>query len=93
MSGVHAGCSCLINAAAPAMCGAAMLVPDSLTKSSATPFRLLMGGIVGQFFKSFGVTIACATLFSLLMSFSRLTNPSSIMFLLVLGSDMYYPAL
>ncbi|MBM3493996.1 MAG: efflux RND transporter permease subunit, partial [Armatimonadetes bacterium] len=29
-----------------------------------------MGGIVGQFFKSFGITIAAATLFSLLMSFT-----------------------
>ena len=29
-----------------------------------------MGGIVGQFFKSFGITIASATLFSLLMSFT-----------------------
>lgn len=29
-----------------------------------------MGGIVGQFFKSFGITIASATLFSLFMSFT-----------------------
>lgn len=29
-----------------------------------------MGGIVGQFFKSYGITVACATLFSLLMSFT-----------------------
>src|SRR5258708_799058 len=29
-----------------------------------------MGGIVGQFFKSFGITVACATLFSLFMSFT-----------------------
>jgi HAE1 family hydrophobic/amphiphilic exporter-1 len=29
-----------------------------------------MGGIVGQFFKSFGITIAAATLFSLFMSFT-----------------------
>jgi len=29
-----------------------------------------MGGIVGQFFKAFGITIASATLFSLLMSFT-----------------------
>lgn len=29
-----------------------------------------MGGIVGQFFRSFGVTVAVATLFSLLMSFT-----------------------
>lgn len=29
-----------------------------------------MGGIVGQFFKSFGLTIATATMFSLLMSFT-----------------------
>lgn len=29
-----------------------------------------MGGIVGQFFKAFGITIATATLFSLLMSFT-----------------------
>ncbi|MCC6730961.1 MAG: efflux RND transporter permease subunit [Chthonomonadales bacterium] len=29
-----------------------------------------MGGITGQFFRSFGITIACATLFSLLMSFT-----------------------
>jgi HAE1 family hydrophobic/amphiphilic exporter-1 len=29
-----------------------------------------MGGIVGQFFRSFGITVAVATLFSLLMSFT-----------------------
>jgi HAE1 family hydrophobic/amphiphilic exporter-1 len=29
-----------------------------------------MGGIVGQFFKEFGITVACATLFSLMVSFS-----------------------
>ena len=29
-----------------------------------------MGGIVGQFFRSFGITVATATLFSLLMSFT-----------------------
>ncbi|MCA1596570.1 MAG: efflux RND transporter permease subunit, partial [Chloroflexi bacterium] len=29
-----------------------------------------MGGIVGQFFRQFGLTVACATLFSLLVSFS-----------------------
>ncbi len=29
-----------------------------------------MGGIVGQFFKSYGITVACATLFSLFMSFT-----------------------
>jgi HAE1 family hydrophobic/amphiphilic exporter-1 len=29
-----------------------------------------MGGIVGQFFRSFGLTVACATLFSLLVSFT-----------------------
>ena len=29
-----------------------------------------MGGIVGQFFRSFGVTVAVATLFSLLVSFT-----------------------
>lgn len=29
-----------------------------------------MGGIVGQFFRSFGITVAIATLFSLLMSFT-----------------------
>lgn len=29
-----------------------------------------MGGIVGQFFKSFGITVAAATLFSLFMSFT-----------------------
>lgn len=29
-----------------------------------------MGGIVGQFFRQFGVTVACATAFSLLMSFT-----------------------
>ncbi|HEV2472312.1 MAG TPA: efflux RND transporter permease subunit, partial [Chthonomonadales bacterium] len=29
-----------------------------------------MGGIVGQFFKSYGITVACATLFSLFISFT-----------------------
>lgn len=29
-----------------------------------------MGGIVGQFFRQFGITVACATAFSLLMSFT-----------------------
>ena len=29
-----------------------------------------MGGIVGQFFRQFGLTVSCATLFSLLVSFS-----------------------
>jgi HAE1 family hydrophobic/amphiphilic exporter-1 len=29
-----------------------------------------MGGITGQFFKQFGITVACATLFSLLVSFT-----------------------
>ncbi|HEY3297183.1 MAG TPA: efflux RND transporter permease subunit [Armatimonadota bacterium] len=29
-----------------------------------------MGGIVGQFFRQFGVTVACATAFSLMMSFT-----------------------
>ncbi|MHB9036491.1 MAG: efflux RND transporter permease subunit [Armatimonadota bacterium] len=29
-----------------------------------------MGGIVGQFFKQFGITVACATAFSLFMSFT-----------------------
>ncbi|MDQ2731866.1 MAG: efflux RND transporter permease subunit, partial [Armatimonadota bacterium] len=29
-----------------------------------------MGGIVGQFFRQFGLTVACATLFSLVVSFS-----------------------
>ncbi|MCE5313568.1 MAG: efflux RND transporter permease subunit [Armatimonadota bacterium] len=29
-----------------------------------------MGGIIGQFFRQFGITVACATAFSLLMSFT-----------------------
>lgn len=29
-----------------------------------------MGGIIGQFFRQFGITVACATLFSLFMSFT-----------------------
>jgi len=46
------------------------IIAITLVLSSVFLPSAFLGGITGQFFRQFGLTVACATLFSLVVSFS-----------------------